>query len=167
MSIWRPKTIFNPTKSAKSGVGLSKRGSNKTLICLGNKSWGGRFIFQTCMTYFFTGSWHATDCYKMRLEKRVPLLRISLGDLRICPFGGRKPFSNQPNGQIQDRGFSKILALQERKALVFQEHKLLVLQEHGGLQGFQDCTWHARLEYSKHACLEYYKHALPTPPPAS
>ena len=93
------------------------------------------------MTDFFTGSWHAPD--KVRLEKRVPLLRISLGYLPICPFGGQKPFSTQPNGQIQDWGFSKILAWQEHKVLVFQEHKLLVFQEHGGLQGFQARTWHA------------------------
>ena len=72
---------------------------------------GRQSMFRTFTTVVFTGSWHAPD--KVRLEKRVPLLRISLGDLPICPFGGQKPFSTQPNQQIQDWGFSKILALQE------------------------------------------------------
>ena len=69
------------------------------------------FIFHAFMTDLFTGSWDVHD--KVRLEKLVPLLRISLGDLPICPFGGQKPFSTQPNPQIQDWGFSKILAFQE------------------------------------------------------
>ena len=37
MSVWRPKTIFNPTKWANPGLGLSKRGKNNTLKFWGNK----------------------------------------------------------------------------------------------------------------------------------
>ena len=66
---------------------------------------GRQSIFHTFMTDFFTGSWHASN--NVRLEKRVPLLRISLGDLPICPFGGQQPFSTQPNPQIQDWVFFK------------------------------------------------------------
>ena len=70
---------------------------------LKTRAGGDQFIFHTFLTYFFTGSWDVHD--KVRLEKLVPLLRISLGDLPIGPFGGRKQFSTQPNGQIQDWGF--------------------------------------------------------------
>ena len=111
MSVWRPNTFSTQANRQNQDWGFPSGEATKTLILLGNKSRGGRFIFQTCMTDFFTGSWHAPD--KVRLEKRVPLFRISLGDLPICPFGGQKPFSTQPNRQIQDWGFSKILAFQE------------------------------------------------------
>ena len=63
------------------------------------------------MTDVFTGSRAFHD--KVRLEKRVPLLRFSLGVLPICPFGGRKTCSTQPNRQNQDWGFSESLAFQE------------------------------------------------------
>ena len=49
----------------------------------------------------------------MRLNELVCLLQFSQRDLCICSCGGRKPFSTQPNPQIQDWGFSKILAFQE------------------------------------------------------
>ena len=64
---------------------------------------GHQFIFHTSVTDLFTGSWDASN--KVRLEKLVPLLRISLGDLPISPFGGQTTFSTQPNRQIQDWGF--------------------------------------------------------------
>ena len=38
MSVWRPKTIFNPTKWANPGLGLSKRGKKNMLIFWGSKT---------------------------------------------------------------------------------------------------------------------------------
>ena len=88
---------------------------------------------------------------KVRLEELVWLLNVWQRDLWICPFGGRKPFSTQPNRQIQDWGFSRILALQEYKVLVFQEHKVLVFQEHKALV-FQE---HKVLVFQEHRVLVF------------
>ena len=102
---------------------------------LKTRAGGHQFIFHTFRIFLFTGSWDASNT----------LLRISPGDLPICPAGGRKQFSTQPNGQIQDWGFSKILAFQEHKVLVprtwratsllysknMEGDKALLFQEHG------------------------------------
>ena len=77
-------------------------------------------IVPSFLTDFFPGSWDGHE--KVRLKKLVPLLKFSWGDLPICPFGGRKPFSTQPNPQIQDWGFPS--GAQKNVVIFWKQHPI-------------------------------------------